>query len=49
MAWHYKYYQMEQSEEDRRLYSEAELEARMKQVGLWMDKEPMAPWVWRRR
>ena len=24
LAWHYKYYQMEQSEEDRRLYSEAE-------------------------
>ena len=28
LAWHYKYYQMEQSEEDRTLYSEAELEAR---------------------
>jgi endonuclease YncB( thermonuclease family) len=49
LAWHYKYYQMEQSEEDRGLYSEAELEARIKQIGLWMDEEPMAPWVWRRR
>ena len=49
LAWHYKYYQMEQSEEDRRLYSEDELEARTKQLGLWKDEEPMAPWVWRRR
>ncbi len=47
LAWHYKYYQKEQSEEDRRLYSEAELEARRKPIGLWMDKEPMAPWEWR--
>ena len=49
LAWHYKYYQMEQSEEDRRLYSEAELEARTKKIGLWKDEEPMAPWVWRKR
>ena len=48
LAWHYKYYQMEQSEEDRRLYSEAELESRNKQIGLWKDEEPMAPWRWRR-
>jgi endonuclease YncB( thermonuclease family) len=49
LAWHYKYYQMEQSEDDRRLYSEAELEARKNQIGLWKDEEPMAPWVWRKR
>ncbi len=49
LAWHYKYYQREQSEEDRRLYSEAELEARVIQIGLWEDVEPMAPWEWRRR
>jgi endonuclease YncB( thermonuclease family) len=49
LAWHYKYYQMEQSEEDRRLYSEAELEARVRQVGLWMGKERMPPWKWRRK
>ena len=47
LAWHYKYYQMEQSEEDRRLYSEAEQEARIKRIGLWKDEEPMAPWKWR--
>ena len=49
LAWHYKYYQMEQSEEDRRHYSEAELEARNKQIGLWKGEEPMAPWEWRRK
>jgi|FLOH01.1.fsa_nt_gi endonuclease YncB( thermonuclease family) len=49
LAWHYKYYQMEQSEEDRSIYSEAELDARIKKIGLWKDEEPMAPWVWRRR
>mgnify|MGYP000454005517 FL=1 len=49
LAWHYKHYQMEQSEEDRGLYSEAELEARRKPIGLWKDEEPVAPWVWRRK
>ena len=49
LAWHYKFYQMEQSEEDRRLYSEAELEARIKQLGLWKNEKPMAPWEWRRK
>ncbi len=49
LAWHYKYYQMEQSDEGRRLYSVAEREARTKQVGLWKNNEPMAPWDWRRK
>jgi endonuclease YncB( thermonuclease family) len=49
LAWHYKYYQMEQSKEDRRLYSEAELEARIKQLGLWKGEDPVAPWEWRRK
>ena len=49
LAWHYKFYQMEQSEEDRRLYSEAELEARIKQLGLWKNEKPMAPWEWRKK
>jgi endonuclease YncB( thermonuclease family) len=49
LAWHYKYYQKEQSEEDRELYSEAEQEASLKQIGLWKNKEPMTPWDWRRR
>jgi endonuclease YncB( thermonuclease family) len=49
LAWHYKYYQMEQSENDRRLYSEAELDARIQQTGLWKNKEPMTPWEWRKK
>ena len=49
LAWHYKYYQMEQSEKDRRLYSEAELKARRKPIGLWVDEEPMPLWEWRKR
>jgi endonuclease YncB( thermonuclease family) len=48
LAWHYKKYQGEQSEEDRETYGEAEVEAREKQLGLWKDGKPMAPWEWRR-
>ena len=49
LAWHYKKYQGEQSYEDRSLYSEGELEARVKQMGLWKGEDPMAPWEWRKR
>ncbi len=48
LACHYNYYQMEQSEEDRTLYSKAELGARTKHLGIWKDEEPMAPWEWRK-
>ncbi len=49
LAWHYKKYQGEQEENDRRAYSEAEIGARAEIKGLWAEKEPMAPWRWRRR
>ena len=49
LAWHYKRYQKEQSEGDRSLYSNAEVAARNKDIGLWMDEEPISPWKWRRR
>ncbi len=49
LAWHYKKYQDEQSEEDRKGYSEAERVARGNRLGLWKDEEPIAPWLWRRR
>jgi len=49
LAWHYKKYQGEQTVEDRETYGEAELEARGKELGLWKDNEPMAPWEWRRK
>ena len=49
LAWHYKYYQMEQSEEDRRLYSDAEDIARENLLGLWKDESSVPPWEWRRK
>ena len=48
LAWHYKRYAGEQSEEDRERYSFAEVEARARRAGLWRDAEPVAPWEWRK-
>jgi len=48
MAWHYKKYQKEQSVEDRNLYAQAEDEARAGKRGLWIDKDPVPPWEFRR-
>lgn len=42
-AWHYKQYNKE-----KRL-SEMELQARSKKLGLWVDKEPIAPWEFRKK
>ena len=42
MAWHFKKYS---TDED---YAVAELAARESQIGLWADKDPTAPWEWRR-
>ncbi len=36
-AWHYKEYQREQPADDRKLYAEAEEEARKAKRGLWFD------------
>ncbi len=49
MAWHYKKYQNEQSVEDRFFYANAEILARSKKHGLWVDREPTPPWVWRKQ
>jgi endonuclease YncB( thermonuclease family) len=49
MAWHYKYYQDEQSPEDRVLYANAESAARSARVGLWIDPDPTPPWHFRHR
>jgi endonuclease YncB( thermonuclease family) len=48
MAWHYKQYASEQSAEDLRNYTHAEVTARAAQVGLWSEDQPTPPWVWRR-
>ncbi len=47
-AWHYKYYQRDQSEIDRILYSSAEIEARERTVGLWA-YPAIPPWEFRRK
>lgn len=48
-AWHYKAYQKEQSAIDRETYSKAEEQAGAMKKGLWLDKEPLAPWEFRRQ
>ncbi len=49
MAWFYRYYQKELSAENRKLYAQAEDEARANKKGLWQDKNPIPPRRWRRR
>jgi endonuclease YncB( thermonuclease family) len=49
MAWHYKYYQDDQTREDRQLYAAAEIAARATHVGLWIDPNPIPPWDFRRQ
>ncbi len=47
LAWHFKRYESEQSEQDRASYSFDEGEARARRTGLWSDPAPIAPWDWR--
>ncbi len=42
MAWHYTQYS------DSETLTALEQKARRKKVGLWADKNPTAPWMWRR-
>lgn len=49
LAWHYKKYAHEQSEEDRERYAFAEEEARAKNAGLWSEPNPIPPWEWRKQ
>jgi len=48
MAWWYRHYAKEQSPQERGQYEFAEQEAKARQVGLWRDPAPIAPWEWRR-
>jgi len=47
MAWHYKKYENEQDVEDRSTYANAEYEAQRDKLGLWSDKQAVAPWEFR--
>jgi endonuclease YncB( thermonuclease family) len=49
LAWHFKRYEDEQSEEDRKTYDAAEQEARSAKKGLWTDLIPLEPWLYRQR
>lgn len=49
LAWHYKRYEHEQTQEEREAYATAENKARVDRLGLWQDQAPVAPWDWRNR
>jgi endonuclease YncB( thermonuclease family) len=48
LAWHYKKYQGEQTVADRVRYSDAEMDARRHERGLWGDPSPVPPWDYRK-
>ena len=48
MAWHYKFYEDEQTPEDRDAYAKAEAEARAARRGLWQDPNPTEPYQFRK-
>ena len=48
LSWHYKQYQNEQSASDRVRYSKAQEDAESADAGLWRDRNPIAPRLWRR-
>lgn len=49
MAWHYKKYQRDQSFEDQKFYSDAEVHARTSKLGLWTESDPIEPSVFRHK
>ena len=48
MAWHYKQFANEQSKTDQEGYAQAELKAQAQSIGLWKEKSPTPPWVFRK-
>jgi endonuclease YncB( thermonuclease family) len=48
LAWHYKYFEKEQTATERAAYTRAEDEARASRVGLWQSDRPVPPWEFRR-
>jgi endonuclease YncB( thermonuclease family) len=49
MAWWYRKYQKEQTEQQRADYEAAEATAKAGRIGLWGDVDPVPPWEWRHR
>lgn len=47
LAWHFKQYEREQSQADRKKYAVAEEEARKEKRALWQDAAPVPPWEFR--
>jgi endonuclease YncB( thermonuclease family) len=47
MAWHFKKYESEQTEEERLRYAFEENEARVRKTGLWSDANARPPAEWR--
>lgn len=47
-AWHYKQYEREQDVEDRSIYAQEEYLAQRGTVGLWVDKNAIPPWNFRK-
>ncbi len=47
-AWHYKAYEREQSDNDRKLYASSEAVAKSEKRGLWRDVDPTPPWDFRK-
>ena len=43
MAWHFTKYSQDP------IYAKLESQARKKRVGIWQDKNPIAPWLWREK
>jgi endonuclease YncB( thermonuclease family) len=49
MAWLYTEYEKEQPKTDRDLYREAEASARNVNIGIWSEKQPVSPWIFRQK
>lgn len=49
MSWFYKKYQNELVQDDRLSYLHAQEAAGMRKIGLWADREPVAPWDFRKQ
>jgi endonuclease YncB( thermonuclease family) len=47
LAWWYRRYANEQTEQERQRYEQTEAQARTARLGLWGDESAIPPWEWR--